>query len=263
MSPFTDITERRRLEQSLRRVNQHLEQFAYAAAHDMREPLRTIALYAQLLQRHQKPEPGTPTDVAINHILTHAYRMETLVSDLLAFARAVEPEISRSTHGDTDPHSVIAEVLSGLSRAVQEAAAEIHVSPELPVIDMQPVHLRQVVQNLLTNAIKYRAKERRLEIRITADSAAEQTTFCVADNGIGFQPEYHDRIFGIFKRLHGYEVEGNGIGLALCRKIVEDYGAGSGSSQSRIKEPDSTSLYRDAHRFESPAGTCQAIHQDD
>ena len=111
---FTDITERRQLEQSLkranetlRRVNQHLEQFAYAAAHDMREPLRTIALYAQFLERHQPPQPGTRSQIALKHMLENAKRMETLVDDLLRFTRAVEPVGARSEPCSSDPHMVL------------------------------------------------------------------------------------------------------------------------------------------------------------
>ena len=89
---------------------------------------------------------------------------------------------------------------------------------------MQPIHLRQVLQNLLTNAIKYRASGRRPEIHVSAEDVDGAIKFTIADNGVGIKNEYHEQIFGIFKRLHGYEIEGNGIGLALCCKIVEDYG---------------------------------------
>jgi light-regulated signal transduction histidine kinase (bacteriophytochrome) len=228
---FTDVTEGRRLEQSLkrandslRRLNQHLEQFAYAAAHDMREPLRTIALYAQLLQRQQPPEPGSRAEIAFRHILSNASRMETLVADLLTFARAVETRGSDSESVEIDSRTVIDEALSSVSMAVHDSAAQIDVQTDLPAINMQAVHLRQIFQNILSNAIKYRALDRQLAIRITADSAAGEVTFCIADNGVGISSEYHEQIFGIFKRLHGYEIEGNGIGLALCKTIVEDYG---------------------------------------
>jgi light-regulated signal transduction histidine kinase (bacteriophytochrome) len=227
---FTDITERRRLEQSLKsandslqRLNRHLEQFAYAAAHDMREPLRTIALYAQLLQRQHPPVPGTGAETALKYILENGRRMETLLDDLLAFARAVEPHNSATPEG-SDPVAVVDEVLSSLSTAIQESAAQILIDTELPKANMKSVHLKQLFQNLLSNAMKYRAEHASPVIRIAAEATGVELRFKVADNGIGIRSEYHEQIFGIFKRLHGREIEGNGVGLALCKKIVEDYG---------------------------------------
>jgi signal transduction histidine kinase len=227
---FTDITERRRLEQSLksaneslRRLNQHLERFAYAAAHDLREPLRTIGLYAQLLQRQQKPEPGSGSEMSIGYILENAKRMETLVDDLLTFAKAVEPSYQDADGGDADPHVVIAEALSSLSKAVQDSSAQVHVDTDIPMVPMQAIHLRQVFQNLLSNAIKYHAVDQAPMIHVSGKTVADEVTLCVSDNGIGIRSDYHEQVFGIFKRLHGHEIEGNGIGLALCRKIVEDY----------------------------------------
>jgi signal transduction histidine kinase len=228
---FTDITDRRRLERSLtranetlRRLNHHLEQFAYAAAHDLREPLRTIALYAQLMQRHQPPDHNPRSEMALKYVLDNAKRMETLVDDLLRFARAIEPESADPADCVADPAVVFREVLFDLSNAVKTASAMVYIDTSLPAVRMRSVHLRQLFQNLLSNAIKYRAEDRPCEIRVSAQTAGGDPVFCVADNGIGVRSEYHEQIFGIFSRLHGYEIEGNGIGLALCRKILEHYG---------------------------------------
>jgi light-regulated signal transduction histidine kinase (bacteriophytochrome) len=228
---FTDISERRRLEQSLknayeslRRLNQHLEQFAYAAAHDMREPLRTIALYAQMLQRHHPPEAGTNAETALRYIRDSAGRMDTLMDDLLAFARVGDPLSAADGAVQTDAHVVLADVLLSLTTAVQQSAAQIHIDADLPSTCIRAVHLRQLFQNLISNAIKYCGNDANPVVRINGETSSGEVKFCVADEGIGIGAEYHQKIFGIFKRLHGFEIEGNGIGLALCKKIVEDYG---------------------------------------
>jgi signal transduction histidine kinase len=227
---FTDLTERRRLEQSLRRanemlqrVNTDLEQFAYAAAHDLREPLRTIALYTQLLQKQQPEKLGPTAQTALTYIVQNAVRMDTLLSDLLTFAQAIEPHDS-SQCSPINPSAIVEEVLSSIAGAIEEAGARISVSKELPAVAVRAGHLRQLFQNLLANAIKYRSPDRAAEVFVTGTEQDSETVFCVSDNGIGIRPEYHNRIFGIFKRLHSRQIQGNGIGLALCTKIVEQYG---------------------------------------
>ena len=226
---FTDLTERRRLEQNLRRtndvllrLNEDLEQFAYAAAHDLREPLRTIMLYTQVLRRLHADELGEPAQAALVYILDGARRMETLVHDLLSFAQAMEsPNVPENV--SVDSGEVLNEALQNLSLAIRESNAVIHVV-HLPPVAVERSHVRQLFQNLVGNAIKYRDPDRIPEVRITALSKGAEVTFKVADNGMGIRAEYHSRIFGIFKRLHGPQVQGNGIGLALCKKIVEHYG---------------------------------------
>lgn len=227
---FTDLTERRRLEQSLQhangmlqRVNSDLEQFAYAAAHDLREPLRTIELYAQLLQKLQPGKLGPAAETALTYILQNAMRMETLVGDLLTFAQTIEPhDLTRCRIVDT--YAIVSEVLTSIAGAIEQAGARVVVSKDLPAVPVQSGHLRQLFQNLLANAIKYRSPDRIPEVCVTGTQVDRETVFCVSDNGIGIGPDYHNRIFGIFKRLHNSEIEGNGIGLALCKKIVEQYG---------------------------------------
>ena len=227
---FTDLTERRRLEQSLQRanemlqrVNADLEQFAYAAAHDMREPLRTIALYTQLIQKLQPEKLGPSADTALTYILKNAERMETLVGDLLRFAQTIEPQdLTRCPL--IDPNTIADEVLTSIAGAIGQARARVDISQNLPAVAVQAGHMRQLFQNLLANALKYRSPDRIAEVCVTGVERDNEAVFCVSDNGIGIRPEYHNRIFGIFKRLHSTDIQGNGIGLALCKKIVEQYG---------------------------------------
>ncbi|MEP6537217.1 MAG: ATP-binding protein [Bryobacteraceae bacterium] len=226
---FTDLTERKRLEQSLelaneklRRVNADLEQFAFAAAHDLTEPLRTISLYAQLLQKFQTERLGPAADTALASILQNTSRMRTLVGDLLTYAQMAEPaDLSRCP--GVDANTIAREVLLGIAGAIEEAGASVDVSCALPAVAIQAGHLRQLLQNLLVNAIKYRSPDRAVEVRLTASQSSGEAVFCVSDNGIGIGPDYQNRIFGIFNRLHGIEIEGSGIGLALCKKIIEQY----------------------------------------
>jgi PAS domain S-box-containing protein len=226
---FTDLTERKRLEQSLRRanemlqrVNADLEQFAYAAAHDLREPLRTISLYTQLLEKLQPEKLGPAAGTALTYIAQNANRMETLVGDLLAFAQTIEPhDLTRCPL--IDPLAIVEEVLTGIAGTIEQSEAHVSVSRNLPAVAVQSGHLRQLFQNLIANAIKYRSPGRCADVSITGAAHDGEAVFCVSDNGIGISAEYHDNIFGIFKRLHGTQIEGNGIGLALCKKIVERY----------------------------------------
>ena len=227
---FTDLTERRRLEQSLQRanemlqrVNADLEQFAYAAAHDMREPLRTIALYTQLIQKLQPEKLGPSAGTALAYILQNAERMETLVGDLLRFAQTIEPQdLTRCPL--IDPNAIADDVLTSIAGAIEQAGARVDITQNLPPVSVQAGHMRQLFQNLLVNALKYRSPDRIAEVCVTGVERDSEAVFCVSDNGIGILPEYHNRIFGIFKRLHSTEIQGNGIGLALCKKIVEQYG---------------------------------------
>jgi PAS domain S-box-containing protein len=226
---FTDLTERRHLEQSLQRANHHLrrinsdlEHFAYSAAHDLREPLRSIALYAQLLQTPPPRNAGIDMETAIGYILQNAGRMQALIDDLLAFARTIDSDDPLQCP-PCMPQSVLSEVTASITGAIKESGSKIVVEHDLPPVSVEAGHLRQLLQNLLVNAIKYRSPHRAPEIRVSAVCSGRQAVFCVADNGIGIAREYQERVFGIFDRLHGPSVEGNGIGLALCKKIVEKY----------------------------------------
>jgi PAS domain S-box-containing protein len=221
-----DISDRKEMEEALRttnsalrRANADLEQFAYAAAHDLREPLRTIALYTQMLERSHARDISENAARAVRYVLESAHRMETLVNDLLAFTQAVNP----SVHAAADANDVAREAVEALRAAIDGCRAEIRLA-DLPSVAVERVHLRQVLQNLIANAVQYRDGERPARVVVRAEQSDGDAVFHVSDNGVGIKPEYHERIFGLFKRLHGLDVPGNGIGLALCQKIVESYG---------------------------------------
>ncbi|HYI92972.1 MAG TPA: histidine kinase dimerization/phospho-acceptor domain-containing protein [Bryobacteraceae bacterium] len=199
---FTDLTEPRRLEQSLQRANEmlhrvsaDLEQFAYAAAHDMREPLRTIALYTQLLQKLQPEKLGPAAETALTYILQNAGRMETLVGDLLTFAQTIEPQ-DLTQCPLVDPDTVAAEVLTSIAGAIEQACARVDVTRNLPAVAVQAGHLRQLLQNLLGNALKYRSPHRLAEVSLTGVERDDEAVFCVSDNGIGIprisRPHFRD-----------------------------------------------------------------------
>jgi PAS domain S-box-containing protein len=224
----TDIQEQKDIEEELRktnalfkRSNEDLQHFAFAISHDLQEPLRMVSGFAEVLAR-RLGEQLTP-DIAdyVEYITDNTTRMQQMISDLLMY--------SRVTHGDGADASQCAEsqpalewAVGNLTKAIEESGAVI-VGSALPAVAVDFGRVTQLFQNLLSNSIKYRS-DRPVHIEIRAEDCGDKWKFCVADNGIGIGPEYHERIFGVFKRLHGREVPGTGIGLALCRRIVERYG---------------------------------------
>ena len=215
-----DITEAKQSEAELRRSNAELEQFAYVASHDLQEPLRAIAGTVQLLQLSYKGQLDDDADEIIAHAVAAATRMQTLINDLLAFSR-----LSRhgNTFAPTDFTTVLTDVLSLLEVAIAESCAVITHDP-LPEVMGDASQLRQLLQNLLSNAIKFRG-ERPLQIHISARRDQNTWLFSVRDNGLGIEGQYFERIFVIFQRLHTRdEYPGTGIGLAVCKKIVERHG---------------------------------------
>ncbi len=205
----------------LRSMNEDLTQFAYAAAHDLQEPLRMLSVYSQLVQRNYSGRIDKKADEQLATIVDSAKRMGLLLTDLLSYSSLIREEVTEATPA-VDPAQVIAEVLRNLTREIELSAAVITVH-ELPRVCASEAHLTQIFQNLLSNAIKYRSS-RPLQIDISATCRGEFCTFDVTDNGIGIDPAYHKQIFGVFKRLHGKDVPGTGIGLAICQKIMERYG---------------------------------------
>jgi signal transduction histidine kinase len=207
--------------EELQRSNEDLQQFAYVASHDMKEPMRTISSYATLLQRRYEGRLGQDANTYIGFIVDGVRRMNMLITDLLEYSRAGESNNEEAT--EVDPEIVLSGVLQNLKVTIADTKAKI-TQDRLPVIRYDPVRLSQLLQNLIGNAIKYRAPGHPPVIHVSAILTEDGTVFSVRDNGPGIAAEYRETIFGIFKRLHGKEVEGTGIGLAMCRKIVERHG---------------------------------------
>jgi light-regulated signal transduction histidine kinase (bacteriophytochrome) len=207
---------------ALRRANEDLEQFAYAASHDLQEPLRMIAIYSELLQRRHLDALSDDGRQLLETITGGATRINELVKDLLSYTRVASTETAPPS--PVDAHEVLRDVQQGLTDRIASIGATIVIGNVAPVT-VHRTHLLQLLQNLLSNSLKYHAPERQLLIRITSvPAAAGMVDLIVQDNGIGIDPAYHERIFGVFKRLHSRRVPGTGIGLAICKKIVQYYG---------------------------------------
>jgi signal transduction histidine kinase len=204
--------------EELKRSNEELERFAYVASHDLQEPLRTVASFAQLLGSRFKGRLDSDADDFIHFIVDGATRMQTLINDLLTYSRV-------GTKGKPfEPvaaDDAIRAVLNDLDRAIENNRAVVTHDP-LPVIMADSVQLRQLLQNLIGNAIKFHKKGEPPRVHISAAPQNGKWEFRVRDSGIGIDPQYFDRVFIIFQRLHGPdEYAGTGIGLAVCKKIVE------------------------------------------
>jgi signal transduction histidine kinase len=206
--------------EELARSNAELEQFAYIASHDLQEPLRMVAAYTQLLAERYRGRLDENADKFIGYACEGALRMQALVQDLLAFSR-VGKDCAACRPVDCD--AAMKEVLLHLGPAMQESGAVVTHST-LPTVWANRSQLAQVFQNLIGNAIKFRGKEPPV-ISVQAEKAGPQWLFSVSDNGIGIAPEHTENVFVVFQRLHTRtEYPGNGIGLAICKKIVEHCG---------------------------------------
>jgi len=216
----TDITEQRRTEKELRRMNRELEEFAYVASHDLQEPLRMVNIYTQLILHNLTADKEKLSQYS-GFVREGVMRMEALIHDLLSFSRSVHTE---EIHvGEAILDESCGEALSVLKKRIEETGAKISLSP-LPAVRGETSQMAHVFQNVLSNSLKYRREGVRPEIEISASRSAETWTITIRDNGIGFEPEYAERIFGLFKRLHKDEYPGTGLGLAICKRIVERYG---------------------------------------
>lgn len=221
------IRERERVEEKLKqtmaefaRSNSELELFAYVASHDLQEPLRMVTSFTQLLEKRYKNKLDKDADEFIEFILDGATRMQSMINDLLQYSRV-------GTRGKpfklTDFESVFGQSLVNLKIAIDENNAIITHDP-LPTLMADSTQMIEVFQNLISNAIKFRSKESP-QVHVSALKKRNEWVFSVRDNGIGIAPEFFDKLFIIFQRLHSRsEYPGTGIGLAVCRKIVERHG---------------------------------------
>ena len=249
---------------ALERSNGDLQDFAYAASHDLSAPLRTIASYLQLLERRYGSKLDDDAGQYIGFAVDGATRMRTLIDDLLAYSRV---ERSEMVPQEVDLAETLEVVRRTLAPAIQEAGATL-VASGLPRLDGDRTQMLQLLQNLVANAVKFRDPDRPPRIEVTAEREGRGWLLTVDDNGIGIDSEQADRVFKMFQRLHGREkYEGNGIGLAICRKIVERHGgriaayprAGGGTSM-RVWLPERAGpaivadiALRDAAAATSPA----------
>lgn len=205
----------------LRRSNSELEQFAYVASHDLQEPLRKISSFCQLLRRRYADQLDERGNQYIDFAVDGAKRMQVLINDLLNFSRVGRVHDERRA---VDLNQTVNQAMSDLGAPINDTDARIEV-PDLPMVWANPTLMGMLWQNLIGNAIKFRREDVPPHIVITVDADGDGWVFAVTDNGIGIPPEFADKIFVIFQRLHGRGVyAGTGIGLALCKKIVEQHG---------------------------------------
>jgi len=212
-------SEREKLIEKLSYSNSELERFAYICAHDLQEPLRMIYSFTQMLEKHLEKKLDDKGRHYMKYVTDGAAQARQLISDVLNYAR-VEHETELLVMVNSE--SVLSAILRDLSTGIKETAARITHDP-LPEVHMQSTHCRQILQNLIGNALKFCQEAPHIHVSAEADGAFWR--FCVRDNGIGILPEQQEKIFAIFQRLHSREsYPGTGIGLSLCRKLVQKYG---------------------------------------
>ena len=205
--------------EELARSNRELEDFASIVAHDLRSPLLTISGYCQLLQEEYGNRLDTEANEYLSHVIGGAARMNRLIEDLLNYSRLGHP---KDHLRQVSLESVLAQVSANLESTIRENKAEIRHDP-LPTVTGNQTQLVQLFQNLLDNAIKFRSEMEPL-VHVGATQNDVHWKFTIKDNGIGIKPEHFEQLFQVFNRLHGREYPGTGIGLAVCKKIVERHG---------------------------------------
>jgi len=215
-----EIAVRAEMQAALQRSNTEFEQLAYVASHDMQEPLRKIASYLQLLSQRYQGQLDADADEFIGYAVDGAKRMQALINDLLAFSRV---GTKAKPIAPTDCNVIVRTALADLQFAIEDSGARVDVD-DLPMVMGDATQLSQLFRNLLSNAIKFHRDEPPV-VRVSTERTGASWRFTVSDNGIGIAPEYFERIFVIFQRLHGRsQYAGTGIGLAICKKIVERHG---------------------------------------
>ena len=219
---------RKRAEEALRsaleetrRSNEDLQQFAHVASHDLQEPLRMVTAFLNLIKERYAAQLDDKAREYIGYSVDGATRMSNLIRDVLEYSRVDR----QRGHGEpVDARQAVAEALATLQGLVEDTGATVTLD-ELPTVKADPVRLAQVFVNLISNAIKFRHPDRPCQVRVAAARQDGNWVFSVRDNGIGIAPEFHERVFVIFQRLHSVgKYPGTGIGLALCRRIVERHG---------------------------------------
>jgi signal transduction histidine kinase len=220
----------------LQRSNAALQRFAYVSSHDLQEPIRTIRTFNQLLAKEYQGKLDPKADQYIGFVVEASARMHNLVTDLLEYSRVLDPDAPREAK-NTSSLQTLQTVLLDLQEAIQDSGATI-THGALPDVSMDETQLKQLFQNLLSNAIKYRRAGHPLNISVTAQPSGDRYLFAVQDNGIGIESEYFDQIFQAFKRLHGKEYPGSGVGLTICKEIVE-LGGGSMWVESELGQGSS------------------------
>jgi signal transduction histidine kinase len=213
-------SERKKAEDALRRSNQELQQFAYSASHDLKEPLRMIRSYMQLMKSRYAGRLDKEADEYIDFAVNSSRRMQELVDSLLEYASA--GDMRDMPVQVVDANESVRHALASLQSSIKESEAEI-TWDTLPQLIVNEFHAEQLFQNLIGNAIKYRG-ERRPKIDVSASNQTGMYVFAVRDNGIGIESRHFEKIFGVFERIHGRTYPGSGIGLATCQRIVARYG---------------------------------------
>jgi PAS domain S-box-containing protein len=215
-----DMTQQKRAEEQLQQINSELHQFVRSVSHDLREPLRMITLYSEMIQRRLGDSADDDLHEYLRYVIGGGERMAALLTDLRAYA-----EITTSTSTPPEPTDaglVLQMALVNLTAAIEQCAAVIAHDP-LPIVAVHQAHLLQLFQNLISNALKYRREEAPM-IHIAAERLGEMWRFSCADNGAGIPPQHVERVFDFFQRFHRPDIPGTGMGLALCQRVVQRYG---------------------------------------
>ncbi|GAB6053188.1 hypothetical protein JCM17960_20080 [Magnetospira thiophila] len=220
---FSDISRIRQREEKLRAINAELEEFAYVTSHDLREPLRMISSYMGLIQRHYGQDFDDREREYFAFVQDGAKRMDALIRDVLTYSRIGRHE---NAFTSVDIHSLMSRVIDSLGPFIAEAGAEIIVHPDLPHPLAEENEIERVFTNLLENALKYRRPDQAPRIAVGGRVEGGRALFTISDNGIGIEPQYQERIFRMFQRLHEREAYGGGtgIGLAVCQKVIDSHG---------------------------------------